>query len=56
MLLFNELSTYGILFVIDFNTSNVTIQLVCLVTRLREFIDFNTSNVTIQQLLQARCR
>ena len=48
MLLFNKSLSYEVLYLPDFNTSNVTIQLHHQLLQLRTQSDFNTSNVTIQ--------
>ena len=39
----------------DFNTSNVTIQLFCTVILFSLEVDFNTSNVTIQRFRFQAC-
>ena len=48
MLLFNESSHYYVNDIIDFNTSNVTIQPTSSFMLPSAGSDFNTSNVTIQ--------
>ena len=50
MLLFNPLSAYQYIYHLDFNTSNVTIQLFTCSTSISFYTHFNTSNVTIQQV------